>query len=292
MWLRWCRGWCSCTRTWWSFPPSPARLSRPSSTSLRAALLARSSRASMCCTSSPGSDWSPGRSRGSVNRGNGDLQDVWSDGRELCSPRGDPTFLERAQWQPCSTCWRLLHHQVDHQHSTKKYSEITSCPIIIRYSMAAIVNATNQFKNIFNSSGYLLIMPSLVQVPIVLLHHHHEFKRSVNPQQVSLLVQIFRQLIRSGCLCCRSYTRSQWECWLCYRSTATTCPTCLSPPASSSWSSSSMSSTGFHWDVESTCSCNISLFCCLLSLLCTGSRFYSRCSAPLPTLSMSPGLAH
>ena len=30
--------------------------------------------------------------------------------------------------------------------------------------MAAIVNATNQFKNIFNSSGYLLIMPSLVQV--------------------------------------------------------------------------------------------------------------------------------
>ena len=36
--------------------------------------------------------------------------------------------------------------------------------IMIRYSMAAIVNATNQFKNIFNSSGYLLIMPSLVQV--------------------------------------------------------------------------------------------------------------------------------
>ena len=89
----------------------------------------------------------------------------------------------------------------------KKSSEMTSCPIIIRYSMAAIVNATNQFKNIFNSSGYLLIMPSLVQVPIVLLHHHHEFKRSVNPQQVSLLVQIFRLLIRSGCLCCRSYTR-------------------------------------------------------------------------------------
>ena len=36
--------------------------------------------------------------------------------------------------------------------------------ILRRYSMAAIINATNQFKNIFNSSGYLLIMPSLVQV--------------------------------------------------------------------------------------------------------------------------------
>ena len=36
--------------------------------------------------------------------------------------------------------------------------------ILPRYSMAAIINATNQFKNIFNSSGYLLIMPSLVQV--------------------------------------------------------------------------------------------------------------------------------
>ena len=35
--------------------------------------------------------------------------------------------------------------------------------------MAAIVNATNQFKNIFNSSGYLLIMPSLVQVT----HHYN-----------------------------------------------------------------------------------------------------------------------
>ena len=35
---------------------------------------------------------------------------------------------------------------------------------ILRYSMAAIINATHQFKNIFNSSGYLLIMPSLVQI--------------------------------------------------------------------------------------------------------------------------------
>ena len=291
MWLRWCRGWCSCTRTWWSFPPSPARLSRPSSTSLRAALLARSSRASMCCTSSPGSDWSPGRSTGSVKRGK-----WWSAG---CLKRWQGTLLTPRRSNFSWTCsmaallYMLATPASSGRPSTQhKSSEITSCPIIIRYSMAAIVNATNQFKNIFNSSGYLLIMPSLVQVPIVLLHHHHEFKRSVNPQQVSLLVQIFRQLIRSGCLCCRSYTRSQWECWLCYRSTATTCPTCLSPPASSSWSSSSMSSTGFHWDVESTCSCNISLFCCLLSLLCTGSRFYSRCSAPLPTLSMSPGLAH
>jgi hypothetical protein len=35
---------------------------------------------------------------------------------------------------------------------------------ILRYSMAAIINATHQFKNIFNSTGYLLIMPSLVQI--------------------------------------------------------------------------------------------------------------------------------
>ena len=35
---------------------------------------------------------------------------------------------------------------------------------ILRYSMAALINATNQFKNIFNSAGYLLIMPSLVQI--------------------------------------------------------------------------------------------------------------------------------
>ena len=44
--------------------------------------------------------------------------------------------------------------------------------------MAAIVNATNQFKNIFNSSGYLLIMPSLVQVsPYFFISYtdHHIF---------------------------------------------------------------------------------------------------------------------
>ena len=30
--------------------------------------------------------------------------------------------------------------------------------------MATIINATHQFRNIFNTSGYLLIMPSLVQI--------------------------------------------------------------------------------------------------------------------------------
>ena len=35
---------------------------------------------------------------------------------------------------------------------------------ILRYSMAAIINATKQFKNIFNCSGYLLIMPSIAQI--------------------------------------------------------------------------------------------------------------------------------
>ena len=30
--------------------------------------------------------------------------------------------------------------------------------------MAAIINATNQFRNIFNTSGYLLVMPSLLQI--------------------------------------------------------------------------------------------------------------------------------
>ena len=35
---------------------------------------------------------------------------------------------------------------------------------ILRYAMAAIINATKQFKSIFNSSGYLLLMPSLAQI--------------------------------------------------------------------------------------------------------------------------------
>ena len=35
---------------------------------------------------------------------------------------------------------------------------------ILRYSMASLINATQQFKNIFNSSGYLLIMPSIAQI--------------------------------------------------------------------------------------------------------------------------------
>ena len=36
--------------------------------------------------------------------------------------------------------------------------------VIIRYSMATIINATHQFKNIFQTNGYLLIMPSIVQI--------------------------------------------------------------------------------------------------------------------------------
>ena len=36
--------------------------------------------------------------------------------------------------------------------------------VILRYCMATIINATHQFKNIFNTSGYLLIMPSIVQI--------------------------------------------------------------------------------------------------------------------------------
>jgi hypothetical protein len=35
---------------------------------------------------------------------------------------------------------------------------------ILRYSMATIINATKQFKNSFNSSGFLLIMPSIAQI--------------------------------------------------------------------------------------------------------------------------------
>ena len=36
--------------------------------------------------------------------------------------------------------------------------------IIVFYSMAALINATYHFKNIFNSSGYLLVMPSIIQI--------------------------------------------------------------------------------------------------------------------------------
>ncbi len=35
---------------------------------------------------------------------------------------------------------------------------------ILRYAMAAIVNAAHQFRNIFATSGYFLVMPSLLRI--------------------------------------------------------------------------------------------------------------------------------
>lgn len=35
---------------------------------------------------------------------------------------------------------------------------------ILRYAMAAIINAASQFRNIFASSGYFLVMPSLLRI--------------------------------------------------------------------------------------------------------------------------------